>query len=108
MNTGILKLVAIIGVVVVAAIGCGSWMVLGDLAKAHQGDHAKLVGGECSTLLRHLESTEIPGGHSQGEVAFCLREGYFSIDDLNSAGRGDLVKRLQDVGLIEPSAERKN
>jgi hypothetical protein len=93
-----MKTVAVTCVAALVAIGIGYWQTIEMLSKAHQHDDAKLKGGECSWLLQHLEGGEMPEGRSQGEVAFCVREGHFSTDDLDRAGRHDLVERLFEGG----------
>ena len=95
-----LKLVAMACVVALAAIGFGYWMVLREMARAHQDDSARFLSAECSRLLGYVQDNEMPDGRSQDEIAFCVREGHFSVDDLNRVGTGDLVEHLRDVGLI--------
>ena len=86
--------VAITGLAIVVAIGFLIWNHLNEGVQAYEQGVVRAIRDECSTLLQEIGDDEIPAGRTQGEVAFCVREGNFSIDDLNRAGEGELASRL--------------
>jgi hypothetical protein len=105
LSKGLRLLVAVTCVAVLAAIGYWSWKALDSEARARTeaaaAEELRVMRSACATILRQIRENQVSPDVTVGLVAGCINDGYFSILELNRAGRGDMAQQLQRSGLLK-------